>query len=84
MCPDYFKVSSGTDQPSTQLFDFENPEPVQNFCNYNTEVTAMRIYGNQSRNVLVGTHGGSISNWDSAANKTVSKLNGHLTSCSAL
>ena len=49
-----------------------------------SEVTAVRFLGSGKDNALLGTYGGTIVNWDTAANRSVSKLTGHLTSCSVI
>lgn len=70
LCPDNFRVVCGTDTPSASLYDFENNVPTKSFFGTNTEITALKIHQRHSANVLLGTYGGTIVNWDLIENKS--------------
>ena len=69
VCPDNYRVACGTDAPSASLFDFEGSNPTTNFFGINTEISVLKFHQRQSSCALLGTYGGTIVNWDLAANK---------------
>ena len=67
--PNQYQIVCGTDQPHTSLFDFENETPIKSYHSLSSDVTTVRFLGNGKPNILLGTYGGTIVNWDSHANR---------------
>ena len=67
--PNRYAVACGSDMPHASLFDFQNPTPSKSFSSLSSEVTAVRFLGAGKPNILLGTYGGTIVNWDSHANR---------------
>jgi len=65
--PENYKLACGVDLPASFTFGFQDVQVVKTLSTMNTPPTALKFAS--GKDLLVGTYGGTILNWDMQQNK---------------